>query len=77
MKTVRFAMDDTHTDYRETHPSVSWYAGIIAIAITVAITFLAFTGALSAEFVLWLDAALIASAVIGLVAWIVASIARY
>ena len=70
-------MDDTHTHYRETHPSVGWIAGIAAIAITAVIAFLAFSGALSAEFVLWLDAALIATALIGLVAWIVSAIAGY
>ena len=70
-------MDDGHIDYRETHPSVGWFAGIAAIAITAVIAFLAVTGTLGAEFVLWLDAALIATAVIGVVAWIASSIAGY
>lgn len=70
-------MEDSHIEYRQTHAAVGWYAGIIAIAITAAITVLAVTGVLTEEFVLWLDAVMIATAVIGVIAWIVASFTRY
>ena len=63
-------------DYKEAHPAAGWVAGIAATGIAVALVLLAFAGSFSAELVLWVDAAMIASAVIGLVAWIVASIVR-
>lgn len=69
-------MDNIEIDheYRETHPAVGWVAGIAAIGVAVAIVLLSAAGTFDAELVLWVDAAMIASAAIGLVGWIVASI---
>jgi len=64
-------------DYKEAHPAVGWVAAVAAIGLAVAVILLTAGGTFGAEVVLWLDAAMIASAVIGLLAWIVASIVGY
>lgn len=69
-------MDSPDHDYKETHPSVGWIAGIAAIAVAVIFVFLASADSISSELILWADAAMIAAAAIGLVAWIAASFTR-
>lgn len=53
-----------------------WIAGIAAIVITAGIAFAGLSGDLGPDAVLWSDAAIVLTAAIGLLAWIVASALR-
>lgn len=68
-------MDDIRHD-RDDPPLASWIAGIAAIAVAAGIALLAAAGSVDSEMVLWLDGAIVISALVGLLAWIVASISR-
>lgn len=64
-------------DDRDESSLASWIAGIAAIGVAVAIALLGLAGEANEQLVLWIDAAIILSALVGLVAWIIAGLTRY
>ena len=65
------------SDDGDESPLASWLAGIAAIAVAVAIAIFGLGGEANEELVLWIDAAIILSGLLGLVAWIIAGLTRY